>query len=108
MTKQKQALCNEGCGKVFAITGFTIRKLADNIEKTFFTCPHCGHEYLCFYTDPEIRRLQKQIRSVDREPVVAPHASTYISANWRHAMLQKKIKEKMAALRERIEKGERV
>ena len=62
------ALCDgiDGCQKEFKITGFEIEKLEsdDDIEKTYFHCPHCGKEYLCFYTDRSIREKQKKIRKM--------------------------------------------
>ncbi len=52
------ARCDE-CGKVFVVTPQT--RGEGEIETTFFTCAHCGHEYLVCRTDPEIRALQAQI-----------------------------------------------
>lgn len=51
------ARCDE-CGKVFAAAPQTRRE--GEIETTFFTCAHCGHEYLVCRTDPGIRVLQTQ------------------------------------------------
>lgn len=66
MAKPILAKCDGvgGCGKEFRIRRFTLDKLGDGIEKTYFNCPHCGKEYLCFYTDKNIRDKQKKIRKM--------------------------------------------
>lgn len=58
------AICNEGCNQQFSIEQFEIEQLYDGIEKTFFECPHCKHRYVAYYTDPEIRKLQTNIRNL--------------------------------------------
>jgi len=52
-----EALC-DSCGKVFTVVP-AIRKDGE-IETTFFTCAHCGREYVVCRTDPGIRALQTQ------------------------------------------------
>ena len=42
-------------------------KLHDGIEKTYFNCPHCQYEYLCFYTDKDIRKSQSKMRALHRK-----------------------------------------
>lgn len=51
-----------GCGKRFDVQGFKTDKMGRGIHKVYFTCPRCGKEYLCYYTDPHIRDLQHKIR----------------------------------------------
>jgi transcription elongation factor Elf1 len=53
-----------GCGEDFFIKRFTKDKLKDGIDKTYFNCPSCGKEYLCFYTNKSIRDKQKKIRKM--------------------------------------------
>jgi len=36
------------------------RKVKMDIEKNYFTCPHCKHVYLLNYTDREARALQRR------------------------------------------------
>lgn len=57
-------LCNEGCNQQFTVDGFEIEKLNDGVEKTYFECPHCKHRYVAYYTDPEIRKMQTNIRNL--------------------------------------------
>ena len=108
MTKPMKVTCNESCHKTFTLTKFLTQKLDGGIEKVYFVCPHCQHEYVAYYTDAEIRGLQEEIRKVDRQSVKAQKQLSQKMFNqltWRHAMLQKKIKDKMAGLREEIERG---
>jgi hypothetical protein len=53
-----------GCGKEFRVRRFATDKLGDGIEKTYFICPHCGKEFVGFYTDRNIRAKQKKIRKM--------------------------------------------
>ena len=34
------------------------------IKETYFICPNCKTKYVAFVTDPECRKLQKQIREL--------------------------------------------
>lgn len=52
----------ESCGREFHLEKFELAKLDNEVEKTYFICPHCGKEYVAFYTDPTIRRKQEKIR----------------------------------------------
>ena len=52
----------DGCNQEFNLEKLEVAKLDNEVEKTYFTCPHCGKEYVAFYTDPTIRRKQEKIR----------------------------------------------
>ena len=58
--------CNE-CIIEFEIKLKTEKVYLD-IEKTYFICPHCGFEYVAFYTNKKIRNKQKKIRVLARDP----------------------------------------
>ena len=101
--------CEKSCSKDFTLPPLQTIPMSDGIEKNCFYCPWCGHEYTAFYTDAEIRELQEQIRKIDRQTVKAQKQLSQKMFNqltWRHARLRKVIAEKMAGLRERVEKGE--
>ncbi len=89
-----KAICNEGCGQQFEITDMPTIQLDDDIEKTYFTCPHCQHEYVAFYTDEEIRKLQVRIRRIQRR---------FADVAKKEAAMREQIKEKMDALRKRMD-----
>lgn len=59
------AICDgeNGCGRQWDLKRVTVDRLGE-VEKTYFTCPGCGKEYLCYYTDPSIRRKQSKIRTL--------------------------------------------
>ncbi|MGM1048391.1 MAG: hypothetical protein ACQEXX_19940 [Bacillota bacterium] len=92
--------CNAGCNQAFTFDDFTFEQLHDGVVKTYFTCPHCGHEYTASYIDEETRNLQEKIRKVQRR---------FANPNYNHAVvakqeakIKKQIEAKMDALRERM------
>ncbi|WP_339273647.1 hypothetical protein MKY59_21080 [Paenibacillus sp. FSL W8-0426] len=89
------ALCNAGCQQQFTVTGFEIEQMHDGIEKTYFDCPHCKHRYVAYYTDPEIRRLQANIRNL-QDSIQASKGMKLIEKN----------KLLMNELRKRMEDGD--
>ena len=91
-----KVLCNAGCQQEFNITGFMTLYLSEDIQKTYFKCEHCGHEYIVFYTDPEIRELQEQIRQVHRGMLEPDGQAASIK---REEEIKTVIKEKMDVLR---------
>jgi len=54
------ALCDK-CGKEYEVELKTA-KLQNGVEKNYFTCQHCGAEYIGFYTDKEIRSGQNYMK----------------------------------------------
>ena len=61
------AKCNKSCGHRFYVEHFKIDKLDNNVQKTYFNCPNCGREYVCFYTDESTRKLQAKMRELHRK-----------------------------------------
>ncbi|MDM5230177.1 hypothetical protein [Lysinibacillus pakistanensis] len=61
------AKCNKSCGHKFYIQHFKKDRLDHTIEKTYFSCPKCGREYICFYTDERTRKLYAELRELHRE-----------------------------------------
>ncbi|CAI6023171.1 hypothetical protein PAECIP112173_00332 [Paenibacillus sp. JJ-100] len=64
-------ICNAGCNKQFTIEKFEIEQMNDGVEQTYFECPHCKNRYVAFYTDPEIRKLQVNIRNMGKSSQTA-------------------------------------
>lgn len=103
-----ETICNEGCGQQFTITETPTIQMDGKIEKTTFTCPHCQHKYVMFYTDPEIRKFQEKIQKILGQKV-RPNLN-YAEAVRQEKKIQKQaeriyklIGEKMRALRKRLE-----
>lgn len=48
----------------FDLPALQTESLPGRIEKNFFLCPHCSHEYTAYYTDPEIRSMQEQVQKI--------------------------------------------
>jgi len=95
------ALCDAGCGKTFNAPKVLLDKLDDGIEKSYIKCSHCQKEYVYFYTDAETRKLQDKIVLLHRQngrmnPVMLVN---------REMKLREKIKQKMDALKEKVEGG---
>lgn len=95
-----KAQCDAGCHKVFEVEEFQTDKIMDGIEKTYFACPNCESEYVCFYTDEEIRKLQVRIRRVQKR--FADPNDNHDDAAKKETELLALIKEKMDALRQRM------
>ncbi|MEC0242785.1 hypothetical protein P4H66_23520 [Paenibacillus dokdonensis] len=95
--------CDASCKKPFEVEEFQTDRISGGIEKVYFSCPHCQQEYVAFYTDPEIRELQVRIRRVQQR-FANPKADIGKVAQ-REAEIKAQIKEKMNALRARIEGG---
>lgn len=51
-----------GCGHVFEVKEFKIKRLKQGIEKVYFRCPKCKHDYVAYFTNKKIRQLQKSIK----------------------------------------------
>jgi hypothetical protein len=96
-----KATCDAECKQEFVIHDLQLAVLDGGVEKTFFTCPHCQHEYVAFYTDAEIRDLQEKIRKVQRR--YANSKCNVKAAIKQESKLKQQIKVKMDALRARIE-----
>lgn len=84
-----EAICNLGCRRKFVVSSLNTDHIGNGIEKTYFICPLCGKQYICFYTNEEIRRIQQDI------------AKSKNISNTRK--LQKINKSKMEELKKRIE-----
>ncbi|HHY28076.1 MAG TPA: hypothetical protein GX523_15275 [Desulfitobacterium dehalogenans] len=94
-----QAICDAGCKEQFEIVEFKTAKINEDIEKIYFNCTHCGHEYVSFYTDAEVRLLQEKIRKVQ---------SKFANKQYNQKVLEKQeqkiraqIKAKMDELKEK-------
>ncbi|MBG9734560.1 hypothetical protein ABD86_04105 [Paenibacillus alvei] len=96
-----KAACDAGCKEQFTVTEFKHMDIGKGIEKTYFTCPHCGHEYVTFYADDEVRKLQQKIRNTQKR--FANPQADYRAAARMEAKIQAKIKARMDELRERME-----
>jgi len=53
------------CGEEFEIEVKT--ELTKNIEKNYFTCPHCKNEYIAFCTNQSVRRKQAEMKMLHKE-----------------------------------------
>jgi len=62
----------------------------EKVIETYFKCPHCKHHYTCFVTDPDVRKLQEDIK---------PVKNVFI-----RSAMQAKINEKMKKLKGAIVK----
>lgn len=51
------------CGEGFEVKPKE-KKVNKEVSKVYFTCPHCGAEYLVHYTSNKIKTKQQAIRSV--------------------------------------------
>ena len=94
------AYCNEGCNNQFFVD-FITDKLPGNVEKTYFNCTHCNHEYVAFYTDLETRKLQEKMRKLHKR--FTNSNEDFSKLNKQEKKLQKQIKSNIDKLKKRIE-----
>lgn len=87
------AKCNKSCGHRFYVQHFKLDKLDNKVQKTYFNCPNCGREYVCFYTDESIRKLQSKMRELHRR------------MKWADADKLKQLVQEEAQLRDTIAQG---
>ena len=83
--------CDAGCKKEFTITKFLTRKVKNGIEKTFFKCTHCKHEYVSYYASAETLKLQKDMRKLH----VSMLGKSFLQFEIEEALLKAKIKQSM-------------
>ncbi|MBS4191755.1 hypothetical protein KHA94_16315 [Bacillus sp. FJAT-49705] len=99
----KLAYCNEGCNNQFYLEQFKSEQLPGNIEKVFFNCPHCDHEYICYYTDLETRKLQEQMQKLHKRFANPNENENKNKLIKQEAKLKKKIKAGMDKTKKRVE-----
>ncbi|EJW14234.1 hypothetical protein PAV_15c00230 [Paenibacillus alvei DSM 29] len=75
--------------------------MGNGIEKIYLTCTHCGKEYVAFYSDDEVKKLQQKVRNIQRQ--FANPSADHRAVERMEAKEQAKIKARMDELRERIE-----
>ncbi|MDI9456824.1 MAG: hypothetical protein QM344_02625 [Bacillota bacterium] len=86
--------CNEGCAKEFKIKSLNSRRLKDDIDQIYFTCPHCKREYIAYYLSSKVKDLQAEQRKLMAENNRAEVES-----------MKRKIKAEMDRVRAEIETG---
>ena len=104
MNEPINTTCN-GCQKNFKINKLRKIKVNDGIDKYYFRCPNCKHEYVGYYSSAETVKLQKQVRkhlqSISKQPT--DHES--LKAFWNQAdVLKAAVKRSMDDAR-RISEG---
>ncbi|MFS0822162.1 hypothetical protein [Bacillus sp. 1P02SD] len=102
MAKPIQASCNEGCNKPFTVTKFKTKKVKNGIEKTFFRCPHCKHEYVAYYSSKETLKLQKEMRKL-HVSMRGMDEQTLSSLTLKESELKARIKQSMDEARRIVE-----
>lgn len=97
--KPVEAHCDAGCNKAFTITKLRNKKMIDDIQKTFFTCPHCKHEYVSYYTNAESLKLQREMRKLHKTIGNSQTPEELNSLEIQEKLLQIRIKASMDAAR---------
>lgn len=105
MTKPIPATCDVGCKKTFKINKFRTKKVKNGIEKTYFRCSHCKHEYVAYYSSAETKKLQKEMRHLHVS--MRGKAGTYEGRVLiqQETALKAKIKQSMDEARGIVERG---
>lgn len=56
--------CDEGCNEEFILISLGTETVKDDIERTGFSCPHCGRVYISQYSNDEIKKLKDDLSKV--------------------------------------------
>lgn len=96
-----RTVCDAGCQKAFTVQDFQHVLIENGIEKTFFACPHCLHEYVAYYSDSEVKKLQQKMRNIQQR-FKNPRADHKAAAKMEEKT-RLKIKARMDELRQLIE-----
>ncbi|MBC8590617.1 hypothetical protein [Wansuia hejianensis] len=97
----KNTYCDK-CKKGF-IVEVKSEQLEGNIERVYFTCPHCGEDYTSYYTNVLVQIKQRKVRELaekfekERNPLKAEK----IFKQYQKA--KKTVGEEMEKLRKRIQ-----
>lgn len=57
-----QITCSQ-CKKGFEIK-IRLKTVKEGVEEVSFRCPKCRKKYIAFYTNDEVKKLQKEIRDI--------------------------------------------
>lgn len=96
--------CNS-CKRDFKIENVKTEDMGNGVERTFFSCPFCGHKYTGFYTDESIRNLQKKIQKAVARLGNDNYDQKVLKK--RVAKLQQKTKGEIDALKTRMKPADR-
>jgi len=87
------------CEHTFKLSVPSTTTIDNDIEWTYFTCPHCGEQYSCYYKDRKVRELEKEKErwvKQTKNPNLKKHAIE--KAN----QIQKEIESEMKKLKEKL------
>ena len=92
------------CKKEFVISVKT-EKLEDNIERVYFTCPHCDKQYTSYYTNVLIKKKQAEMRDIQEKIRVFRGTNPNKAMNFykQYEKLKKELAKDMEKLRKRVE-----
>lgn len=92
------------CKKEFVISVKT-EKLEDNIERVYFTCPHCDKQYTSYYTNVLIKKKQAEMRDIQEKIRVFRGTNSNKAMNLykQYEKLKKELAKDMEKLRKRVE-----
>lgn len=84
MNNPIRTFCNEGCKKEFVITKMKTIKAKGGVDKTFFRCTHCKHQYIAYYSSAKTVKLQQEMKRLQKElPKLANRNKDATDEQWR-------------------------
>lgn len=99
----KNIYCDK-CKKEF-VAEVKTEKLEGNIERVYFTCPHCGKDYTSYYTNILVQIKQRKVRELaekyEKERGKNPRQAEKTFKQYQKA--KKAVGEEMENLRKRAE-----
>lgn len=64
--KKAEVQC-DNCGKMFNIKKLKTKCINDDVQRTYFVCPHCKREFTAYYSDKRIRKNIKDIEELQKK-----------------------------------------
>lgn len=63
LPKNRAEIVCDKCGAIFALNSLGIKRYADGINISYFTCAKCGYKYVYLVTDSNLRKAIKSNKS---------------------------------------------
>lgn len=77
-------VCDKGCQQEFNITKLKTIKTKGGVDKSFFRCTHCNHEYVAYYSSAETVKLRREMKRLQKDlPKMASRNKETSEEQWK-------------------------
>ena len=78
------------------------KKHGQGIKEIYFVCTHCKTRYTAYVTDQEVRRMQRQIRKLEKESLFTKDNNKRLILNSKINRLKEDVLKKMDTLKAKV------